>query len=223
MSTVWHYAATALTLLALGGCALLGKADALTPRYFSPDLSGAGRASGSSPTSPHGATTAELRLGRITAASHLGERIVFRDSKYELNFYEGRRWSEEPEAFLRRALAQSLFEEHGLRRIISGTGPTLDVELTEFAELKRSPPVARVAATYVLFDSRVVRREATLAVELPVAGGKDAAEVLVRTLSLALDQIVERIVAEVIVALPQVPAIPVESRPDSLEGGRSGK
>src|SRR5688572_20204847 len=107
MSSVWHGAATALTLLALGGCALLGKADALTPRYFSPDLSGGGGASGPPSTSSHGAI-AELRLGRITAASHLGERIVFRDSRYELNFYEGRRWSEEPEAFLRRALAHSL-------------------------------------------------------------------------------------------------------------------
>jgi cholesterol transport system auxiliary component len=222
MSSVRHRAATALMLLALGGCALLGKADALTPRYFSPDLSGGGGAGGPAPTSSHGASIAELRLGRITAASHLGERIVFRDSRYELNFYESRRWSEKPEAFLRRALAHSLFEEHGLRRIISGTGPTLEVELTEFAELKRSPPVARVSATYVLFDSRVVRREATLAVELPVAGGKDAAEVLVRTLSLALNRIVERIVDQVIVALPEVPAIPRESRPELQAGGRSG-
>jgi cholesterol transport system auxiliary component len=231
MSSVWHHLATALTLLALGGCALLGKADALTPRYFSPDLAGAGGARAPSPASSQGATIAELRLGRITAASHLGERIVFRDSRYELGFYEGRRWSEEPEAFLRRALAHSLFEQHGLRRIISGTGPTLEVELTEFAELKRSSPVARVAVTYVLFDSRVVRREASLAVELPIAGGKDAAELLVRALSLALNKIVEQIVEQVVAALPQVPsALPQvpyaptrELAPDSQEGGRLGR
>jgi hypothetical protein len=36
MRVICGRAATALTLLALGGCALLGKADALSPRYFSP-------------------------------------------------------------------------------------------------------------------------------------------------------------------------------------------
>jgi cholesterol transport system auxiliary component len=224
MSANFCRAATALTLLALGGCALLGKADALTPRYFSPELAGGGSVSAPSSTTSHGAAIAELRLGRITAASHLRERIVFRDSKYELNFYEGRRWSENPDAFLRRALAKSLFEERGLRRIISGRGPTLEVELTEFAEMKRSPPVARVAATYVLFDDRAVRREASLAIELPIAGGKDPAEALVGALSQTLDRIVERIVHQVVDALPQVPGEPSRgSAQDSQEAeGRDG-
>jgi cholesterol transport system auxiliary component len=216
MRVICGRAATALTLLALGGCALLGKADALSPRYFSPELSGSGGVSARSSTTLRGAAIGELRLGRITAASHLRERIVFRDSKYELNFYEGRRWSEKPEAFLRRALAKSLFEERGLRRIISGSGPTLEVELTEFAEMKRSPPVARVAATYVLFDDRAVRREASLAMELPIAGGKDAAEALVGTLSQTLNQMVERIVHQVVGALPPVPGDPTRGlAPDS--------
>ena len=219
MNTILRGSATTLVLLALSGCALLGKADALTPRYFSPELPHIRDAGTAASTSSQSAPL-ELRLGRITAASHLGERIVFRDSQYELNFYDSRRWSENPDAFLQRSLAQSLFEERGLRRIVSGTGLTLDVELTELAELKRSPPLARVAATYVLFDNRQVRRQASLTVELPIANGKDPAEVLVRTLSDALAQLVARIADQVIAALPPAPLIP--SAPDSQEGGRSG-
>ncbi len=138
-----------------------GKGDALAPRYFNPDLSSAERAAAPS--------RRELRLGRITAAARFAERIVFRDSNYELNFYESRPLERTPDAYLRRSLSAALFERHGLRRIISGSGPTLEVELTEFAELKRSPPVARVAATYVLFDNRLVRREASVTVDLPIA------------------------------------------------------
>lgn len=184
----------------LGGCALLGKSDALEPRYFSPDASIApvqGR-------HPNRAIGAELRLGRITAASHLGERIAFRDSNYELNFYETRRWTEAPEAYLRRALSQSLFEAHGLRRIVSGAGPTLEAELTEFAEVKGVRPLARVRVTYLLYDNRLVRREATLVVELPIAAGaagQDSPETAVRVLSDALSQAVNQIVDHVIAEL----------------------
>lgn len=187
-------------VLCLSGCALLGKSDALKPRYFSPDASIAPVQSGP----PNRAIGAELRLGRITAASHLGERIAFRDSNYELNFYETRRWTEAPEAFLRRALAQSLFEAHGLRRIVSGAGPTLEAELTEFAEVKGMRPLARVRVTYLLYDNRLVRREATLVVELPIAAsppGQESPEATVRVLSDALSQAVGQIVDHVIAEL----------------------
>jgi cholesterol transport system auxiliary component len=198
MTTVLLRVAFLVPALGFCACALMGKGDALTPRYFNPDLSSAER-----PAAP---SRRELRLGRITAAAHLRERIVFRDSSYELNFYESRRWSEPPDAYLRRALSAALFERHGLRRIISGSGPTLEVELTEFAELKRSPPVARVAATYVLFDNRLVRREASVTVDLPIVVGSapgDPPEALVRTLSKALDQAVQRIVTQVIADMPE--------------------
>jgi cholesterol transport system auxiliary component len=198
MNVIFLRAALLFPVLGVSACALMGKGDALSPRYFNPDLS--------STRSPAAQTRGELRLGRITAAAHLRERIVFRDSSYELNFYESRRWSEPPDAYLRRALSAALFERHGLRRIISGSGPTLEVELTEFAELKRSPPVARVAATYVLFDNRLVRREASVTVDLPIVVGPapgDPPEALVRALSKALDQAVQRIVTQVIADLPE--------------------
>jgi cholesterol transport system auxiliary component len=116
----------------------------MMPRYFSPDESRGRAQTAASATAEHeGETHAELRLGRVTAASYLGERIVFRDSNYELGYYEERRWTERPEAFLRRAVARALFEDRGLRRVVSGAATTLDIELTELTEL-RSPPVVRV-------------------------------------------------------------------------------
>ena len=189
----------------LAGCALTSKSDPLMPRYFSPDES-RGRtqvaAAAVSTERERETQPLELRLGRVTAASYLGERIVFRDSNYELGYYEERRWTERPEAYLRRAIARALFEDRGLRRVISGVGPTLDIELSELAEL-RSPAVARVRATYVLYDERVVRRQATVTVEraIPIAkkaneSAETAARAMADAFGDAVDQIAERVTAD---------------------------
>ena len=80
------------------GCALLTKADPLTPRYFSAEPSSVGPVTSGSVTADSSAPARELKLGRVTSASYLGERLVFRDSAYELGFYEARRWTEKTEA-----------------------------------------------------------------------------------------------------------------------------
>jgi cholesterol transport system auxiliary component len=192
------------------GCALLGKSEVLGPRYFSPE--GVSSRAAARSSAPSVASGLELRLGRITAAPYLDERIVFRDSSYELGFYEERRWTERPESYLRRALSRSLFEELGVRRIVSGAGPTLEVELSEFAELRGARPVARVRATYMLYGNRLVQREATVTVELPIAASSSQREspeptvrAMTEALSLAVRQIVEQAVAE-------LRALPVEER-----------
>ena len=182
MSAVLHRVATALTLLSLGGCALLGKADALTPRYFSPDLAGGGRASTSSSPSSQGAPVAELRLGRITAASHLGERLVFRDSRYELNFYEARRWSEEPEAFLRaflRAVGSAWQPpsplptdvERGARILMAERGPwEAEVSLDELRALP-FPKLVVSGGHHPAFDAICDALDRELAAERVVVAG----------------------------------------------------
>jgi cholesterol transport system auxiliary component len=190
----------ALTLLltAVAGCALTSKSDPMMPRYFSPDEA-RGRtqlaAASSIAEAEAGTQGTELRLGRVTAASYLGERIVFRDSNYELGYYEERRWTERPEAYLRRAVARALFEDRGLRRVVSGAGPALDIELSELAEL-RSPPVVRVRATYVLYDDRLVRRQATITIERPIpiaATARESAETAARAMADAFGDIVNQI------------------------------
>ncbi|HYJ08617.1 MAG TPA: hypothetical protein VEX18_06400, partial [Polyangiaceae bacterium] len=78
-------------------CALTSKADAMTPRYFNPQLAAVSR----SQAAPR---PFELRLGQVSSAAHLDERISFRINASEVGFYDDRRWTELPEAYLRRAL-----------------------------------------------------------------------------------------------------------------------
>jgi cholesterol transport system auxiliary component len=195
------------------GCALLTKADPLTPRYFSAEPSGTGPTTGGSVTalpSDSPASARELKLGRVTSASYLGERLVFRDSPYELGFYEDRRWTEKPEAYFRRALSRALYEQGGFRRVVSGAGPTLDCELVEFAELRSPAHVARARANFVLYDSRSVRTEATVTVELPIPASKEEAQPAesVAALSLALTSAVDEIVRRVSANLDSAPSNP---------------
>jgi cholesterol transport system auxiliary component len=201
----YHRGGLTLLLIATAtGCALTSKSDPMTPRYFSPDESRgreqvAASTIGEREREPNGA---ELRLGKITAASYLGERLVFRDSNYELGYYEERRWTERPEAYLRRAVARALFEDRGLRRVVSGAAPTLDIELFELAEL-RAPPMARVRATYVLYDDRLVRRQATLTVERHIPTARTSGETAETTARAMADafgdaviQIADRVAAD---------------------------
>ncbi|HEX7672481.1 MAG TPA: ABC-type transport auxiliary lipoprotein family protein [Polyangiaceae bacterium] len=199
-----------LVLLLPSGCALLTKGDPLTPRYFSAEPS---EARSTDPAGAHGAPASgaaqapELRLGRVTSASYLGERLVFRRSSTELGFYEDRRWTEKPEMYFRRALSRALFEEGGFRRTVSGGGPTLDVELVEFAELLAPAHVGRARVNFVLYDGRAVRTEGTLSVELPIRAAKEPeqAAIAVSALSQALKGAVTEIVTRVRASLSEAP------------------
>lgn len=179
------------------GCALLTKAEPLTPRYFSAEPSDSKTASAGERATVRAAR--ELKLGRVTSASYLGERLVFRDSAYELGFYEDRRWTEKPEAYFRRALSRALYEDGGFRRVVSGGGPTLDCELVELAELRAPAHVARARVNFVLYDPRSVRTEATVTVDLPIAAsnGEAQATASVAALSQALVRAVDQIVTRV--------------------------
>src|SRR5579859_2713520 len=113
------------------GCALLSKSDPVVPRYFSPEPAAAAEPALVVPA----AAPLELRLGRVNAGSYLRDKIVFRNSAYEVGYYEERRWTEKPEAYVRRALARALFDRRGIHQVISGPAPTLEVEVTAFEEV----------------------------------------------------------------------------------------
>src|ERR1700687_2480512 len=147
---------------ALCGCALFSKGEASFPRYFSPDIP----QSSSKPAAKRSGV--ELRLGRVSAGSYIGEKIVFRESKYEIGFYDDRLWTEKPEAYLRRALTRALFEEEGLRNVVSGAAPTLDVELVSFEEVKMPSHIGLVRIAFSLHDDRVVLMQQTMTVEHPI-------------------------------------------------------
>jgi uncharacterized lipoprotein YmbA len=175
------------------GCALTSKAEVVTPRYFSPEPLSASH-------SPKATDVLELRLGQVSAASHLDERIAYRVGGAEMGFYEDQRWTENPEAYLRRALERNLFEERGLSRIVAGGTPILDIELTAFEELRGQPPKARVAVSFSLRDDQRAVLERTLDLERPIAqrAGADAAQRLAETLTRTLDEAVRAVGDEVV-------------------------
>ena len=193
----------ACAALATAGCALTSKSVPISPRYFSPERAGEpARASAKIP-----GVAPELRLGRITGASHLDERLIFRDSDYELGYYEERRWTEEPAEYLRRRLSRVLFEERGLRHVVSGIAPTLEVELTSFEEVRSPKRIARVQATVRLTDARLVRWEETLTVDQPIDenGKGDLADAMVAALGAALSTMVDKIAEHVVTDLAATP------------------
>jgi len=152
----------------------------------------------------------QLRLGQVSAASHLDERIAYRVRGTEMGFYEDQRWTENPEAYLRRALERNLFEERGISRVIAGGAPILDIELTAFEELRTQPPKARVIVTFSLRDDRRSVVERTLVLERPIVArsGTDEAQRLTETLSDTLEEAVRQVGDEVVEKLRTARATP---------------
>lgn len=180
-------------------CALTSKADALSPRYFNPQ-SPAGTRSEPAPQ------PFELRLGQVSSASHLDERISYRISAAEVGFYDDRRWTEIPEAFLRRALERELFEQRRLTRVVTGAAPVLDVELTAFEELRQRPEKVRVTLTFALRGERRSQLERSLELEAPLEQGEgDEAQRVAQTLATTLTLAVRTIGDEVVKRLAEPP------------------
>lgn len=155
--------AAAVAVLALQGCALFVKNEPLDPRYYTPEPYAASAAAQPAPAA------LALRLGPVTSGSEIRQNLVVRNAGNELTFSEEQRWTEKPEAYLRRALSRELFEKRGVRRVVSGPSLTLEVELVSFEEVVRAQSrVGRVVATLILHDERLVREEKTLTAEVPV-------------------------------------------------------
>lgn len=175
------------------GCALTSKAEALSPRYFSPEQPPL------SVASPLEKDLA-LRLDQVASAQYLDERISYRLSGSEVGFYDNRRWTEVPEAYLRRALERELFERRGLQRVVTGSGPSLSVELTAFEEIRGEPTRARVTLIFNLRDERgsLIDKTLTLERELIAPKGADAEQRLATTLAATLADAVARVGTEVV-------------------------
>lgn len=183
------------------GCAMTSKGDPLTPRFFSVAAPRESVAPGE--RREVRAEPFELRLGNVAAAAYLEERFVYRVSETELGYREDRRWTESPEAFLRRALAHELFEVQGLRRVVSGAAPTLEVELTSFDELTFGQRRARLAVHVVLEDERNALLEREIVVEEPV--GSESGSELPDAMSRALRRAVHEVALGVFDTLASVP------------------
>jgi cholesterol transport system auxiliary component len=189
----------AISALSAAGCALTSKSEPSIPHYYSPERPGSSARSGPRSTAP----PVELRLGRVSGAAYLDERLVYRDTAHELGYYQERRWTEAPDQYLNRRLARVLFEERGLQRVVAGAAATLEVELIAFEEIRSPKRAARVEVIARLQDQRTVRWEETLTVEepIPAAAGADFTEGMVEALGVALRALVDRIADRVVTEL----------------------
>lgn len=174
------------------GCALLGKGKPLELRYF--DLESedgyqpAARANG-----------ARLKLGEVRAARYIDRRFASRESAHELSYHEAWRFSDEPDAFLQRALSRNLFERAAITRVVSGGAPTLEVELTAFEE-RADDDTVHVRALARVHDDREQLWQRTFAAEQKVAAG-DEAEARAGALSKALAEVAAKITEQTLQAL----------------------
>ena len=196
--------AVAVVSSGAAGCALLSKSAPILPRYFSPE-----RPSDVPKPAPGLSGPAlVLRLGRVEGASHLEERLVYRDTASEIGYYRLRRWTEAPEQYLKRRLARVLFEERGLGQVVRGGGLTLEAQLTAFEEIRVPRRMVRVQVIARLHDERLVRWEQTITVDLPVVAAQsgDTADAVVEAIGRALRATVDRIADRVVRELAVVPA-----------------
>jgi cholesterol transport system auxiliary component len=187
----------ALSALGTSACALTSKAELVEARYFSPErvkprLESADAATATRDVAPRGAL--ELRLGRVSSGPNLREHIAYRDAAYELGYYDELRWTERPEAYVRRAFGRALFEEHGLHRALGGTAPTLEIEVIAFDDLRLpTGRAARVQLRVMLYEDDGVLFEDTLTVDRAVSGDKPKIEDVVAAMASALDAAAEQI------------------------------
>ncbi len=192
-------------LLLSAGCALTSKSDSIVLRYFTPErvASPGGRAT----QGPAANSNLQLRLGRVNAASYLRDKIAFRDSDYEVGYYDDWRWTEKPESYLRRAAGRALFEEQGIHQVVSGPGPTLEIVLNAFEELRAPRHVARVEVTWSLRDDRAVLAQKTLVIERPVAQAKGEGQpgAVAVAMADALNEVTGAMVTSVVSELARAP------------------
>jgi cholesterol transport system auxiliary component len=198
----------AMAGIGASGCALTSKAEPLEPRYFTPERVAAtsgdeqAHAGAALIASPGGAPLA-LRLGRIDSAEYLREYMAFRDSELEVGFYEERRWTERPDAYVRRAIEHALFEQRGVTRSVSGLAPQLNVELLAFDEIRKPKPGVLVQIKVLLLQGGAARLEETFVVEQPIDDdpAKDRPALVAQELSRALDRVVHQLADKVLLTL----------------------
>lgn len=190
--------ALACALSALSGCALFGKSKPLEFRYFDLDVDTSGAA-----TAPP-AKDLSLRLGEVSAARHIDRRFVRRTGAHELGYYDAWRWTDRPDVFLARTLSHDLFERGGVTRVVSGAGPTLEVELIALEEVRDGEHShAHAAVLARLQDDRVQRWQRQFHAKAQLRSG-EAAAALADALSQALSNVAAQVVEETLKTLPRV-------------------
>ena len=150
----------AILVALLAGCALTSKSAPLEVRYFAPPVHPVSQIHRAVPVH------APLQLGRVAPSALLRSRIVYRESPVEVAPYDTLRWTDEPDAYVRRSLSRALYDGQPLEQVLAGTAPTLDVDVLAFEEVKRGARSAgRVELRYQLHDDQRVLDHGTVVIE----------------------------------------------------------
>jgi cholesterol transport system auxiliary component len=181
-----------LALAPLAACSLTSKSTPLDIHYFSPESAAAPEP----PALPAARAATTLELGRVTSSASLRSRIAHRDSAFRIGLYETRRWTDDPDVYVRRALTRELFDRGAFARAVDGRHPILDVEVVAFEAVTTGPSAAgRVVLRYELHDDRAVLTGGVVSATRP-AEGTDF-EAIVAAISAALDEATANLVAAV--------------------------
>jgi ABC-type uncharacterized transport system auxiliary subunit len=182
-----------LLLIFLASCALTSKAAPRELRYFTVETAQPASRMFEQPK-------VRVRLGRIAPGAHLRAAIVHRDSAIEETPYETLRWTEMPDAYVRRALVRELFEQRPLDQAIGGDAPALEIELVAFEEVVSGAKHAgRVELRYQLHDEHRVIARGTIVVERDASG--PGIEVVVPAIAGALADATAQVADRVVTAL----------------------
>jgi uncharacterized lipoprotein YmbA len=107
---------------------------------------------------PATATTRPVRLGHVTAAPYLRDRIVWRIADTELFFDEENRWAAPPERMVEEALRRDLDPRNGFPRSDAAGTATLDVHVAAFeVERGKGDVYVRLEATLASPDGSLRR------------------------------------------------------------------
>ncbi len=196
-----------LALFVLSGCALTRNAPPLQVQYFDVE---APRTTTLRSATPPSAPRA-LAIGRVRSSEFLRNRIVHREANDVLGVYETLRWTEYPEAYLRRALTHVLFEDERFVQSLGRDVPTLDVELVAFEEVRHEGARAgRVQVEYRLHvgDHVLATDVVTAEHEATSEGGMPP---VVAALEVALAEVTNAIARAVDAAIRAQTASPVSS------------
>lgn len=179
-----------LIAVACAGCALTSKSKPVDVHYYNPAVTTETRSTSQGPV------RARVRLGRISAGSHLRYAIARRKSPVELELYELDRWTDTPDVYVKRALERALFVERPIEEATSGGGIFLDIDVLAFEEVD-SPPSGRVQLRYRLRDDTSVIATDVVTVVRPSRSGRlaDVVAAIGTALDAATAQIAERVLA----------------------------
>jgi len=155
------------------------------PRYFQPRLA--------EPAKPEpGAVPPALRLGYMTAAAHLSDRMAWRTSEVEIAFDDIAHWTATPDELVADAMQRALFVSGAFRPDAAASTPELNVHVTAF-EGSGPQPVAIVE----LRLSLTAGGAPALVHQLRVVHTAEAKSgpALARAMGLALDDAMRQLVA----------------------------